>query len=118
MSQNEHGPESKPDSEPGSPSPASSALSSSGRLSRVLANPALLARLAREAEGDDPIDWGDLTLDRGAAYELMASQIAEMFRNYQAQGLDKDQQLVLALGTIVKLATESFVLNQKLLNRA
>ncbi len=44
--------------------------SSAERLSRILANPALLARLAREAEGEDPIDWGGLTLDRGAAYEL------------------------------------------------
>ncbi|MFQ8432625.1 hypothetical protein [Amaricoccus sp. W119] len=92
--------------------------SSAERLSRILANPALLARLAREAEGEDPIDWGGLTLDRGAAYELMASQIAEMFRNYNAQGLGRDQQLVLALGTIVKLATESFVLNQRLLSRS
>lgn len=85
------------------------------RLSRFLANPALLARLAREAEGTDPIDWGALTLDHGAAYELMASQIAEMFRGYEAQGLDHDEQLLLALATIVKLATESFVLNQRLL---
>jgi hypothetical protein len=93
----------------------SSDLSAADRLSRFLANPALLARLAREAEGDDPIDWGDLALDHGAAYELMASQIAEMFRAYERQGLRHEEQLLLALGTIVKLATESFVLNQRLL---
>ncbi|PZQ49271.1 MAG: hypothetical protein DI556_12020 [Rhodovulum sulfidophilum] len=97
--------------EPGLPSD----LSPAERLERFLANPALLARLAREAEGDDPIDWGDLPLDHGAAYELMASQIADMFRGYQRQGLREEEQLLLALGTIVKLATESFVLNQRLL---
>lgn len=90
-------------------------LSPADRLSRFLDNPALLARLAREAEGEDPIDWGDLRLDHGAAYELMASQIAEMFRGYARQGLREEEQLLLALGTIVKLATESFVLNQRLL---
>lgn len=90
-------------------------IPSADRLARFLANPALLARLAREAEGEDPIDWGALALDRGAAYELMASQIAEVFQGYRARGLDGDAQLLLALGTIVKLATESFVLNQRLM---
>ncbi len=94
-----------------------SEIPSAERLGQFLANPALLARLAREAEGEDPIDWGGLTLDHGAAYELMASQIAEVFRGYQAQGLNHDEQLLLALGTIVKLATESFVLNQRLMAR-
>ena len=92
-------------------------ISPADRLSRFLANPALLARLAREAEGEDPIDWGTLALDQGAAYELMASQIAEIFQGYAAQGLDRDEQLLLALGTIVKLATESFILNQRLMSR-
>lgn len=98
--------------DPGPPSD----LSPGERLSRFLENPALLARLAREAEGGDPIDWGTLALDHGAAYELMASQVAEMFTAYARQGLRHEEQLLLALGTIVKLATESFVLNQRLLS--
>ena len=39
----------------------------------------LLAALAREVEAADPIAWGEVALDRDTAYELIASQIAEMF---------------------------------------
>ena len=42
----------------------------------------LLAELAREVEESDPIAWGSLDLDRDAAFRLMASQIAEQFRDH------------------------------------
>ena len=44
----------------------------------------LLAALAREVEAADPIAWGEVALDRDTAYELIASQIAEMFAGYEA----------------------------------
>ena len=76
----------------------------------------LLAALAREVEdGDHPIAWGDILLDRRAAYDLLASQIAEMFRGYEARGVSRDRQLVIALATLVKLTVENFVLHQRLM---
>jgi len=75
----------------------------------------LLASLAREVEELDPIAWGALDLDRDAAYRLMASQIAEMFRDHEKAGLGRDEQLLLALASSVKLAVENFVLHQRLM---
>ena len=75
----------------------------------------LLARLAREVEGGDPIAWGSLDLDRDAAFRLMASQIAEQFRGLEAAGVARDEQLVIALAASVKLAVENFVLHQRLM---
>jgi hypothetical protein len=75
----------------------------------------MLAALAREVAARDPIDWGDLPLDRDAAYGLMASQIAEIFRGHEAAGTGRDAQLLIALASIVKLSVENFVLHQRLL---
>lgn len=75
----------------------------------------VLAALARQVEDGDPIDWGDLPLDRTAAYELIASQIAEMFGGYAAKGVPRDRQMLIALATLVKLTVENFVLHQQLL---
>jgi hypothetical protein len=74
-----------------------------------------LARFARDAEAADPIDWSDSGIDPETAFDLMASQIAEMFRRYEDQGLGRDPQMAIALGTIVKLSVENFVLHQRLL---
>ncbi|MCB1352718.1 MAG: hypothetical protein KDK03_08285 [Rhodobacteraceae bacterium] len=76
----------------------------------------LLATFAKEAETADPIDWSGVDIDRSAAYEIMASQIAEMFRDYEMQGIGRDPQMAIALSTIVKLSVENFVLNQRLLS--
>lgn len=76
----------------------------------------LLANFAKEAESADPIDWSGVDIDRNAAYEIMASQIAEMFRDYEMQGIGRDPQMAIALSTIVKLSVENFVLNQRLLS--
>ena len=74
----------------------------------------LLAALAREVEEGDPIAW-DANLDRAAAYELIASQVAEMFRGYESKGVSRDRQMVIALATLVKLTVENFVLHQRLM---
>ena len=62
----------------------------------------LLATFAKEAETADPIDWSGVDIDRSAAYEIMASQIAEMFRDYEMQGIGRDPQMAIALSTIVR----------------
>jgi len=75
----------------------------------------LLAELGRAVEDGDPIAWGEVTLDRDAAYALIASQIAEMFAGYEAKGLGAEEQMTIALGTLVKLTVENFVLHQRLM---
>lgn len=74
-----------------------------------------LAALAREVEEADPIAWGAMSLDRETVYDLIASQIAEMFRGYERGGVPRDRQMLIALATVVKLTVENFVLHQRLL---
>jgi hypothetical protein len=75
----------------------------------------MLARLAGEVEAADPIAWGRLEVDRDAAYRLIASQIAETFRRYEETGVGRDEQLLIALTSAVKLSVENFVLHQRLM---
>jgi hypothetical protein len=75
----------------------------------------LLASLAQQVEAGDPIAWGAIELDRETVYELIASQIAEMFRGYETGGVSRDRQMVIALAAVVKLTVENFVLHQRLL---
>ena len=75
----------------------------------------MLAAFAREVEDTDPVAWGELPLDRGMAYDLVATQIAERFRGYEDKGVGRDQQLVIALATVVKLSVETFVLHQRIM---
>ena len=52
-------------------------------------------------------------------YDLIASQIAEMFGGYERQGRQPwDRQIVIALVTVVKLTVENFVLHQRLMREA
>ena len=74
-----------------------------------------LAALAREVEEGDPIAWGGVALDRDTVYELIASQIAEIFAGYETGGVARDRQLLVALATVVKLTVENFVLHQRLM---
>ncbi len=76
----------------------------------------LLASFAKDAEAKDPIDWSGTDIDRDMAYELMASQIAEMFRDYEMRSIGRDAQLAIALSTIVNLSVDNFVLNQRLIS--
>lgn len=68
-----------------------------------------LAELAQEVELTDPIEWGMLSVDEETSYRLMASSVLELF-----DGIEKDQQLAIALASITKLLVENFVLNLKL----
>ena len=77
----------------------------------------MLAGLAREVEAGDPIDWTDVGLDPDTVYDLIASQIAEMFSGYETRGVGRDRQMVIALATVVKLTVENFVLHQRLMRR-
>jgi len=77
----------------------------------------MLAALAREVEQADPIAWGSVALDPDAAYDLIASQIAEIFARYEADAIPRERQLVIALATAVKLTVENFVLHQRLMRR-
>jgi hypothetical protein len=76
-----------------------------------------LAALAREVEQADPIAWGVVALDRAEVYDLIASQVAEMFAGYEADAVSRDRQLVIALAAIVKLTVENFVLHQRMLRQ-
>lgn len=51
----------------------------------------MLAAFARQVEEADPVAWGPLPLDRGMAYDIVASQIAERFRGYEDNGVGRDQ---------------------------
>ena len=66
-------------------------------------------------EDGDPIAWGGIALDRDTVYDLIASQIAETFAGYEAGGVARDRQLLVALATVVKLTVENFVLHQRLM---
>jgi hypothetical protein len=76
-----------------------------------------LAALAREVEEGDPIAWGATSLDRDTVYDLIASQIAEVFRGYEAAAVPRERQMVIALATVVKLTVENFVLHQELMRQ-
>jgi hypothetical protein len=67
-----------------------------------------LARLAKEAEITDPIEWGELTIQEDVAYEMMAASVIEMMTK-----LKDDEKEVVAMASIVKLLVENFVLNLK-----
>jgi hypothetical protein len=78
----------------------------------------MLAALARQVEEGDPIAWGETGLDREMVYDLIASQIAEMFRGYESRGVTRDRQMVIALSAVVKLTVENFVLHKRLMRRS
>jgi len=75
----------------------------------------ILAALAREVAEGDPIAWGDVALDRETVYELIASEITEIFARYEALGVPEERQMLIALATVVKLTVENFVLHQRLM---
>jgi hypothetical protein len=64
-----------------------------------------LVELAKEAESEDPIDWGMLAISEDDAYRLIASHVIELYNT-------NDQLTMLA--SITKLIVENFVLNLKL----
>ena len=71
----------------------------------------IISELAREIESADPIDWGDLSVSESEAYDLMANQVYERYK--ETEGIE-GERLVL-LSTIVKILVENFTLNLKLM---
>lgn len=67
----------------------------------------IIAELAQDSEVTDPIDWGELSIEEGTAYKLMASHVLEMDLS--------DINVTRAI--ITKLIVENFVLNLKLLGK-
>jgi hypothetical protein len=67
-----------------------------------------LAQISMAAEEGDPFDWGNLKIDKQAAYEMMASHALEL---YATQGPYKD---VILLSSLTKSIVENFILNIKL----
>lgn len=67
-----------------------------------------LAKLAKEAEITDPIEWGELTIQEDVAYEMMAASVIEMMTK-----LNDNEKEVVAMASLVKLLVENFVLNLK-----
>lgn len=65
-----------------------------------------LVDLAKAGAEGDPIDWGDLSVDRDDAYRMMAAHV-----------LDMDPDLTVQRSVIVKLLVENFVLNLKLMGK-
>lgn len=70
---------------------------------------AQLAEIAQESAISDPIDWDELNITEGTAYQMIASSVLEMIKD-----VPEEQRLVIALASITKLSVENFVLNLKL----
>lgn len=65
--------------------------------------------LAKEVEGEDPIDWSSLNISKENAYRLIGANVLEMFNK-------RDDDTFLAMtATITKLTVENFALNLRLL---
>ena len=66
--------------------------------------------LASSVELEDAIDWTGLNIERDRVYQIIASQVCEMYAN----SANNPTQEAVMLATIVKLVVENFVLNLKL----
>lgn len=66
-----------------------------------------IIELAREVETEDGIDWAGLPVDKDKIYQIIGSQVYELYN--QASGTEDGEALLLA--TITKLVIENFVLN-------
>jgi hypothetical protein len=71
----------------------------------------LLSKLAQEIESEDPIDWGDLAVSEADAYDLMANEIYERYKETE----NMEGERLILLSTILKLTIENFTLNLKLM---
>lgn len=68
-----------------------------------------LIKLATDVELIDSINWEGLNVDREKIYQIIASQVYEM---YALEEFDDRETIMLV--TIIKLVVENFVLNIKL----
>lgn len=67
-----------------------------------------IIELAKEVEFTDDIDWDNLPLEKDKIYQMVGSQVIELYEKYS---LDTDSEKAVLLATITKLVVENFVLN-------
>lgn len=65
-----------------------------------------LARLAKEMDLKDTIDWNTINLSEDQAYELMASSVLD-----QMFSIPETHREIVLLATLTKLLVENLVLN-------
>lgn len=68
-----------------------------------------IAALAKEADTQDPIDWGMLSIGEDEAFLMMASNVIE-----QMNSVPEDQREIVSMATMTKMLVENFVLNLRL----
>jgi hypothetical protein len=68
-----------------------------------------IVELAKDVELGDSIDWSNLKVDRDRVYQIMASQILEMYQSFDQEVGDMKDTMMLSI--ITKLVVENFVLN-------
>lgn len=73
-------------------------------------SPHLLAMLAQEMAEEDPVRWDGLHVDPALVYDVMSSQVANLFAGYEKKGLSAEAQLRIALAALVKINVETFAL--------
>lgn len=66
-----------------------------------------IIELAKNVELEDSIDWSEIDVDRDAIYQMVGSQVYEL---YAESSNEPDNEAVL-LATVIKLVIENFVLN-------
>lgn len=69
--------------------------------------PEQIIELAKEVEMLDGIDWADLPINKDHVYQLIGSQVCEVFEHIANE---EDGEAIL-LATVTKLVVENFVLN-------
>lgn len=69
-----------------------------------------ITELAKEVELGDGINWDNLNVERDRIYQIIASQVYEMYHTW---GSADDKEAIM-LATITKLVVENFILNLKL----
>lgn len=69
-----------------------------------------IIELAQNVELGDSIDWNGLNIQREQVYQIIGSQVYEMYEEWA----DNDDTEAVLLATITKLVVENYVLNIKL----
>lgn len=69
--------------------------------------------LAKSVELEDSIDWSETNVDRDKIYQIIGSQVYDLYRQWQNSGNGD----AILLATITKLVVENFLLNLKVEGR-
>ena len=75
-------------------------------------DPTQVIELAKEIEAGDPIDWGNLPLNRTAVYTVLGTSVLERVSETQ----DATEREMILMASVVKLTVENFVLEMKIRN--